>query len=447
MPTGNLPSAGKALWEKVYQDSKGSDCDEECAARKAWAAVKAAGWKKDKEGQWHKKAALSSFSLVIKRASQDPETGEMRWKADTSDIDDDLAGDNMTKELFVDFVWRISQNALAPEEFRSNFWQGGMPYLSISHYDDMDGKAVPGMPTSVYMDGKYLKAKGIFHDTPLGKACWKSVKASLTAEKSSINIPPVQISIGFLDWEHIHKTNGFRFVRESVDDICPECLLSIIKGKAPGNRSFVKGQLVHLALTRVPMNERTKMISDEGDEEMTTRVEDAESLVGEELAEVLEKESKATAVSKSLVVKSDDDDADLTLQLKSLLDEVKSLRNDIETIKAESCGSDKKKEMEDEEEMDAEDEKKKEMKSEASIPDFETMKSAFTDSLAPYFSALGEKLDIVATALADSRKSLDERSVPDRRSIQQVPPMQQQAQSNSSPNKIRDIVRKSVGLG
>ena len=38
-------------------------------------------------------------------------------------------------------------------------WNGGMPYLSISHYKSGTGnKNVPGMPTKIYRDGNSLKA-------------------------------------------------------------------------------------------------------------------------------------------------------------------------------------------------------------------------------------------------------------------------------------------------
>jgi hypothetical protein len=51
--TGSLPPDGKALWEKVYQASKKSGDDEELAAKKAWGAVKRAGWSKQ-DGEWMK---------------------------------------------------------------------------------------------------------------------------------------------------------------------------------------------------------------------------------------------------------------------------------------------------------------------------------------------------------------------------------------------------------
>ena len=302
MPTGSLPKSGKALWEKVYQKAKKDGDSEEKAAKKAWGAVKSAGWSKDKEGKWHKTAQLSEFSLTIKRAAFDKATGEMRWRADASDIDADTHNDSMTLELFNDFIGHIDGNKDAPEEFQTDFWKGGMPYLSVSHYDDLNGDGVPGPVEAVYMDGSFLKAKGQYSDTPLGRACFRSICDDLYNEESEVE-NKVRISIAFLDWMHKHKSNGFLFEREELSDICPECIIEMIRGESEG-KEFLKGQLVHLAHTRVPVNERTLM---EVDKSMTTRKEDATSIVGEELAEELEEQSKLVGKSEALVIKAEEE--------------------------------------------------------------------------------------------------------------------------------------------
>lgn len=59
---------------------------------------------------------------------------------------------------------------------------------------------------------------------------------------------------------------------------------------------YLKGHLVHLALTRVPVNQRTIM---EVDKSMATQKEDAASIVSEELAEELEAKEKAELVGKA----------------------------------------------------------------------------------------------------------------------------------------------------
>lgn len=317
MPTGNLPASGKALWERVYEGAKKSstckdagDRKDECAARVAWTAVKNAGWKKDASGNWHKAADLEEFSLTIKKAVFDEPTQEMRWRADTSDIDDDSYGDNMTLELFADFVDRIQNNELAPEAFRSDFWQGGMPYLSVSHYPDFNGKAVPGSVDNVYMDGKFLKAVGKFADSPLGRACFNAACKSVHSKDDE---DKVRISIAFLDWMHKHKSNNYIFERKDIHDYCPECLKELLSGEYSG-KTFMKGQLVHLAQTKVPVNKRTLM---EVDKSMAkTRKEDAASIIGEELADELEEMATAKVTAKSetedvsaLVIKADEEEA------------------------------------------------------------------------------------------------------------------------------------------
>lgn len=305
MPTGNLPESGKKLWEEVYDKALKGSCkgDKECAAGSAWKAVKNAGWKKDAQGQWHKSANLEEFSLRIEKAIYDKATHEMRWKAVASDTDEDKGGDNMTLELFSDFIGRIQTNELVPEHFRSDFWSGGMPYVSISHYPDYNGKGVPGTTDAVYVDGTKFKSKGKFFDNSLGKACFNALCDDLYGEnKDGDN--KVRISIAFLDYAHEHKSNGYNFIRESIEDICPECLKELITGKGEG-KIFKKGHLIHLALTRVPMNERTNM---EVEKSMTTRKEDAASIIGDELAEELEEQAElVVGKSEALVIKAEEE--------------------------------------------------------------------------------------------------------------------------------------------
>lgn len=288
MPTGNLPSEGKKLWEKVYNAAKNDGDDEEKAAKKAWGAVRQAGWKKDAEGTWHK-SSITEFSMRIERASYDKATNERRWRSVSSDTDEDSRKDNMSLQLFNDFLGRIESGELVPEQYQSEFWRGGMPYVSVSHYPDLNGYGVPGVIDAVYVDGTYLKAKGRFHDNPLGRRCFEAICADLYGAKSEAQRDQrVRVSIGFLDWAHQHKSNGFIFNRESEHDICPECLKEMLTGESEG-KVFLKGHLVHLALTRVPANKRTTMEVDNSmAEEIKTRKDDATSIVGEDLATELE---------------------------------------------------------------------------------------------------------------------------------------------------------------
>jgi len=246
---------------------------------------------------------VQEFSLRIERASYDKASGEMRWRAVASDTDSDLANDNMSLELFNDFIGRIANKEVPPPDFTSDFWKGGMPYVSLSHYLDLNGKAVPGTVDAIYVDGNRLKAKGKFFDNDLGRACFKSICKDLA--NTATDKPPVRISIAFLDYEHEHKSNGMVFYRSSVDDICLECAKEFVKNKKYG-KIFKSGLLIHLAMTRVPMNRRTAM---EVDKSMTTRKEDALSIVeNADLVEEMEKESQLIGKSDALVIKAKKDD-------------------------------------------------------------------------------------------------------------------------------------------
>jgi len=347
MPTGNLPEGAKKIFTAAEAAAKKGTCKDagerkdECAARVAWSAVK----KKYKKvgDKWVPKAELSEFSMVITKASLDKTTQTMRWAAVASDTKEDSYKDNMTLELFSDFLDRIEKDEKVPDVFRSDFWQGGMPYLSVSHYPDYNGEGVPGTVDSVYVDGDRLKATGRFDKTPLGYACFDAVCKDLYSEERSEADDKVRISIAFLDYRHRHKSNNTVFERKEGDILCGECLKEMITGKSEG-LEYSKGQLVHLALTRVPVNKRTDIIA--RSEIMVTQEEDAASIVGE-LAEELE-EKKLTGKSEALVIKSDGED------------------EETEPVELEERGQyPHKKDKKADEDEDEEDKKKKKMKSEA----------------------------------------------------------------------------------
>lgn len=292
----NLPTGAQDIWRGAFNGAYSGTCkkDDTCASKIAWYAVEKK-YKKNADGKWVKKAELiDQFSFVITKASYDEHTKQMRFAATASDTAKDLYEQRMTLELFRDFIRRASSEEEPPIEFQSSFWKGGMPYMSVSHYPDMEGKAVPGMATSLYIDGDRFKVKGYLFDTPLGKACWESIRKSLNTPDLN-DESKVRISIAFLDWKHAH--GNMIFERKSLFDVCPACQ----EGK--GDKVFLAGHLIHLAFTRVPVNPRTDV---EVDLSMAiqTQKEDATSIVGEELAEELEKE-KQSLVSEALVVKSD----------------------------------------------------------------------------------------------------------------------------------------------
>ena len=313
MPTGNLPEEARKLFLTVEDAAKKGTCKgrddiDACAAKIAWSAVKKQ-YKKVGDKWVKRKSALQQFSMAIVKTSFDKKTNQMRWRAVASDTEEDLYHDEMSMELFSSFIRRIESNEPAPDIVRSKFWSGGMPYLSVSHYPDLDGMAVPGTIEAVYIDGNRLKSWGTFSDTPLGNACFKAVNKDLYGDSEQKN--KVRISIAFIDYKHEHKSNGYIFERKSLDDMCPECfaeiLDSMVNGTEPKGKRFLDGHLVHEAMTRVPVNERT-MMEVERSMDIKTRKEDAASIIGEELAEEIEEKAKKILETESLVIKADVDD-------------------------------------------------------------------------------------------------------------------------------------------
>ncbi|HEY6019422.1 MAG TPA: ChaB family protein, partial [Candidatus Paceibacterota bacterium] len=307
MPTGGLPASGKKIFEKVYQEAKKAGKSEEYAAKVAWTAVKNAGWKKNDAGEWVKgKSEVQEFSMSIIKAAFDKENQVMRWRAVASDTESDLYDERMSMDLFNDFTSRIKSKEQVPAPFDSviceDSWCGGIPYLSVAHYKAGEGaRNVPGKidEDGIYIDGNRLKAKGTLHDNQMGFATFKSLCEDLSVQKrNDPNHVPVRISIGFLDLQHKHVADSggqdFTFTRTDLGQICPLCAQGI------GNKIYTKGQLVHLAMTRVPVNPRTLMEVDKS-MDIITKKDDAKSIIGD-LSDDLEEKSLADDV---LVIKAD----------------------------------------------------------------------------------------------------------------------------------------------
>jgi hypothetical protein len=177
-----------------------------------------------------------------------------------------------------------------------------MPYLSMAHYLDQDGQAVVGMPTNVWVDDNHFRFKADIAKTPLAEKAWSAIKADIAN-----NVPDekrVRVSIAFIDWEHAHA-DGSHFARKSITEVCPACI------HGAKLKEYIKGQLVHFALTRVPVNVRTPiMIERSGmDSVIKSKKDDAAAIVGEELAEELDKRERGQVVDKSaaaaVVVRAD----------------------------------------------------------------------------------------------------------------------------------------------
>ena len=249
-------------------------------------------------------AKAKTFDMFITKATQDPETGERRWAAVASDTDLDSYNDRMSLELYRDFINRAEEEELPPAVFVSEAWQGGMPYLGLSHYLDLNGEGIAGVAQALYVDGNRLKAKGTFSDNALGAAAFKAIKRDKDTKVDSDE--RIRISIAFVDWGHNHGEKPF--VREALEDSCPMC------AEGMDDKIYKKGHLVHLALTRVPVNERTPVWLEE--RSMTTIKDDALSVLGEDEEELvnhideLAQGKSEIFRSEGVVIKSEEDEAD-----------------------------------------------------------------------------------------------------------------------------------------
>jgi hypothetical protein len=220
------------------------------------------------------------LDLYITRVAPDKD-GRKRWYATSSGVKRDAYGEWMTIDLFRDFIQRIKKNEPAPELFASPSWKGGHPYLGVAHYLDMDGFGIVGDTEKEYIDGSTFKARGYFRDTPLAEAAYGTIKRDIEA-----GIPPEQrtrISIAFVDWGHDHGPHG-AFQRRSLVDHCDLCERGV------GEKHYRAGQLVHLALTRMPAYNDTEIALEE--RSMTSKRGDAASIVGDEMAEELERRAR-----------------------------------------------------------------------------------------------------------------------------------------------------------
>lgn len=289
-----LPEQEKSLWIEAF--NLAYDGDEAAAVQRGWAAVA--------------KSSPVHSEFYITKASTDPVSGEMRWMATASDTQDDRLGDDMTKRLFESFLRRIKAGEEVPELWQTDFWKGGDPYLSVSHYSG-NRETVAGMSEVSYLDGDRFKSKGTFAPTAIGRAAYNSVRDSIKKVKAGIeDFDPVRISIGFLDYAHKHKGSGKEFVRKSLTDVCVECLREKLGIVPRGGISYLDGHLLHYGLTRVPINERSSI---EVNKSMATMKDDAASIVGEDLAEELEEIEKElikeAKQSRAMVTKSDTEEA------------------------------------------------------------------------------------------------------------------------------------------
>lgn len=246
---------------------------------------------------------LRSTSLLITKAAYDATTDEMRWAAVASDTEKDAFNTRMSLSLYKSFVDFVKRGVQVPAVFRSDAWEGINPYLSVSHYPDLNGYGIVGEATDLYVNGNKFKAKGIFASKSkpaMAKRAFEAVKADIVK-----NVPynkRIRVSIGFLDWSHTHP-DGSVFVRQSINEDCALCIAN--KG---WEVTFTQGQLIHLALTRVPANTGTEITVETRSMANTLQEADAASIVGEEDAADLESRSKGTVTERmtpAVVIRTD----------------------------------------------------------------------------------------------------------------------------------------------
>lgn len=291
----NLPSRAKKLWVETFngviEECKGStrECDEQ-AAKIAWDQVKSE-YRKVGEN-WVLKAeygeAYHDVLLNITKASLQPD-GSVRWQAVASDTGMDRANEKTSVELFQDWIDRVTYKAKV-----DYLPSPRMPFLGVSHYPALDGYGEAGETRRMYIDGNVFKADGVFNpDSAIGEKLLDAVKTELAMIKKGEAVEkPIRISAGWWDIQHYHSDSDYLFTRQSLLDRCPLCE----KGQT-NDKIYKAGQLDHFAATRVPMNPRTSLGLEEKSMAKITRRDDAESIIGQEDADELERQARMVGKS------------------------------------------------------------------------------------------------------------------------------------------------------
>jgi len=281
-----LPKHAQSIWISAYNSAiKQYDGNEERANKVAWDAVKN---KYKKVGdKWVKKMdEMRYLSMAISKIAK--RQGVMHFETTASDDQWDSDDERLTIELFEDFIRQEEEEkAKLGEEYIP-------PYLSISHY-----RMPIGDVNEQWIQGNRFKTRGIFYDDKFGRALFKAI---LEERASGEEVEePIKISIGF--WPHEARDEG-------------------------GRIAYTKGKFDHEASTRVPINVRATF-DEVIEKSMTTKKEDAASMIGEELAIELDDDERSRMekgdLEDGMVIKAEDEESPLTLLqeevLKSLLEE------------------------------------------------------------------------------------------------------------------------------
>ena len=197
------------------------------------------------------------------------EDGTMHWAATFTDTEVDNHGERVDKSFFGNAIKHSEELGL-------------LPYMCVSHFD-FAGKEVPddkwitGPTSAIFEDGERFKAKGTFEDTILAKAAFGAIQKDIKEDIS--HDERVRISMGFYD----------RTVDAEKSEVTED---------GNSRRVYKDGIIKHLALTRVPVLPRTE-VEAWREMSMTTKKEDAASIVGEELADELEEYAKQVGKSET----------------------------------------------------------------------------------------------------------------------------------------------------
>jgi len=202
--------------------------------------------------------------------------GSMYWQGVVSDDDWDKEDERLDLSIFSDFKYRL--------DGQKNKADYEPPFVSLSHYGRLGGKGERGVVEDVWTHGRVFKAEGWFNDDPLSKRCFEVVRDELERIGAGEKIDnPVRFSIAFLP-------------RQVAKDT--------------GRTVYLKGILDHVALTRVPVNPRTGF-TQVTEKSMTTKKEDALSIVGEDKLDDIEEIDELQHAEKSeaddLVIKAEDE--------------------------------------------------------------------------------------------------------------------------------------------
>ena len=292
-----LPQAAKQLWIDTFNGAFENSCEgseaekDECAAKIAWSRVRKEYRKVNDKWVARKSEAYHDILLTITKASLQPD-GSVRWQAVASDTGKDKAHEQTSIELFQDWIDRVTYKSSVPF-----LPEPKMPFLGVSHYPALDGFGEAGITYRMYIDGNTFKADGVFkNNSPVGQKLLDAVKAELTLIKKGEALEkPIRISAGWWDLMHYHKESNYLFVRQALTDKCPLC-----EKKQTTDKVYKAGQLDHFAATRVPMNPRTSLgLEEKSMAKKITRKEDAESIIGADAAEEMERLARMVGKSET----------------------------------------------------------------------------------------------------------------------------------------------------